>query len=87
MSYVLCLKYFIFFASKKMFEAKRSEYLKKRIFSNEYSLECEIRFRIGEYSLQNLYFETNIRQYEKMNLFCIKSNICMRICANILKRI
>ncbi len=34
------------------------------IFENEYSLECEIFLRFCEYSLQNEYFEANIRQYE-----------------------
>jgi hypothetical protein len=49
-------------------------------FASKYLLDCEIRLKFCEYSFQNEYFEANIRQYEKMN-------ICMRICANILKRI
>jgi hypothetical protein len=49
-----------------------------RIFSSEYSLECEIRLKFCEYSLQNDYFEAIIRQYEKMYLFCNKSNICIK---------
>jgi hypothetical protein len=64
-----------------------------QIFASEYSLECEIRLKFCEYSLLNEDFEVNIRQYEKIFseyslrseyslqhvLFCIKSNICVRI--------
>ncbi len=50
----------------------------KRIFASEYSLECEIRLKFCEYSLQIKYFEENIRQYEYMYLFCNKLNICIR---------
>jgi hypothetical protein len=38
--------------------------------TSEYSLECKIRLKFCEYSLQN----KNIRQYEKMYLFCINCN-------------
>jgi hypothetical protein len=63
----------------------KRKFASMRIFASEYLLECEIRLKFCEYSLQNEYFEANIRQCKKMYLFCNKdlySNLSEYFAAN-----